>query len=54
MRFSTGHHRFYCGIDLHARQMYVCILDTAGELLHVIAPCTGKDVVLAVKGVFPW
>jgi hypothetical protein len=27
MRFYTGQHRYYCGIDLHARTMYVCILD---------------------------
>ena len=27
MRFYTGQHRYYCGIDLHARTMYVCVLD---------------------------
>jgi transposase len=27
MRFYTGQHRYYCGIDLHARTMYLCILD---------------------------
>ena len=26
MRFYTSQHRHYCGIDLHARTMYVCIL----------------------------
>ena len=30
MRFYTTQHPFYCGIDLHARTMYVCILDQAG------------------------
>jgi len=25
-------HRFYCGVDLHARCMYVCILDAAGPV----------------------
>lgn len=25
-------HRFYCGIDLHARSMYLCILDQAGNI----------------------
>src|SRR5207249_11871131 len=30
MRFYEGQHRFYCGIDLHARSMHVCILDQAG------------------------
>ncbi len=29
MRFYTGQHRHYCGIDLHTRTMYVCILDLA-------------------------
>ena len=33
MRFYTQAHRYYCGIDLHARWMYLCILDTQGEIL---------------------
>ncbi len=33
MRFYTKQHKYYCGIDLHARRMYVCILDQAGEVL---------------------
>jgi hypothetical protein len=33
MRFYTGQHRFSCGIDLHVRTMYVCILDAAGQVL---------------------
>jgi len=27
MKFYTQQHKFYCGIDLHARTMYVCILN---------------------------
>ena len=27
MRFFTDRHQYYCGIDLHARSMYLCILD---------------------------
>ena len=35
MRFYDRQHRFYCGIDLHARTMYVCIVDLAGtRLVH--------------------
>jgi len=35
MRFYTGQHEHTCGVDLHARSMYVCILDRAGNtLLH--------------------
>ena len=26
-------HRFYCGVDLHARTMYLCIVDPAGAIL---------------------
>jgi len=33
MRFYTGQHRHYCGIDLHVKTMYVCILDAAGQVL---------------------
>jgi hypothetical protein len=27
MRFYNGTHQHWCGIDLHARTMYACILD---------------------------
>ena len=33
MRFYTEQHRFYCGVDLHARTMYLCILDQAGQVV---------------------
>src|ERR1700732_2493937 len=33
MRFYNYAHRFYCGIDLHARSMYLCILDEAGTIV---------------------
>jgi transposase len=33
MRFYQGRHRHWCGIDLHARTMYVCILDAEGQVL---------------------
>ncbi|MGB6849342.1 MAG: IS110 family transposase, partial [Thermoanaerobaculia bacterium] len=33
MRFYTETHQHYCGIDLHARTMYVCILDREGQVL---------------------
>jgi len=59
-------HPFYCGIDLHARAMYVCILNQAGEtLLHrnmkttpeaflkAIAPYR-PDIVVAVECMFTW
>jgi len=27
MRFYNKVHAFYCGVDLHARTMYLCMLD---------------------------
>ena len=33
MRFYTQQHQYYCGIDLRARSMYLCILDQSGEIL---------------------
>jgi hypothetical protein len=30
MRFYTNQHPFYCGIDLHARRMYVCLMNHDG------------------------
>jgi transposase len=66
MRFYTKQHPFYCGIDLHARTMYVCILDQAGEtLLHRNMPATPEallkaiapyraQIVLAAACMFTW
>jgi len=35
MRFYTKAHCHYCGIDLHAQTMYLCIVDQTGNtLLH--------------------
>jgi len=33
MRFYTKTHQYYCGIDLHAKTMYVCILNADGAIL---------------------
>ena len=33
MRFYNRQHRHYCGIDLHVKTMYVCILDATGQVL---------------------
>ena len=66
MRFDTNQHPFYCGIDLHARSMYVCILSHDGEiLLHrnmkaapepflkAVAPYQ-DGLVVAVECIFTW
>jgi predicted NBD/HSP70 family sugar kinase len=33
MRFYGEQRRFYCGIDLHASKMYVCVLDEQGNVV---------------------
>jgi transposase len=66
MRFYTKQHPFYCGIDLHARTMYVCILSQDGEIvlhrnmpagpetfLKAIAPYRDQ-IVVAVECIFTW
>ncbi len=66
MRFYTKQHRYYCGIDLHARSMYVCILDNEGKtLVHQnIKTCRKTflalihpyqdDLAIAVECIFTW
>ena len=49
MRFYNQPHQFYCGIDLHARSMYLCILDHAGAiLLHQNFPADPKALLQAI------
>ena len=33
IRFYNRQHRFHCGVDLHARTMYLCILDANGQVV---------------------
>src|SRR3990170_888378 len=41
MRFYNRPHQYYCGIDLHVKTMYVCILDGVGQVLvHRNVPST--------------
>jgi transposase len=66
MRFYTKSHKHYCGIDLHARSMYVCVLSQEGAvLLHRDLPCEPErflaaihpyrdDLVVAVECIFTW
>ena len=48
MRFYTKQHPFYCGIDLHARTMYICLLDQSGAILVHRHMQTSPDTFLAV------
>ena len=66
MRFYTKQHVHYCGIDLHARSLYLCILDKDGEVLvHRQLPCDRdkllkalppyrEDLAVAVECLFCW
>lgn len=66
MRFYTRRHQFTCGIDLHARTMYLWILDRDGQsVYHANLPATPEalleatapyrqDVVVAVECMFAW
>jgi transposase len=66
MRFYTQPHQFYGGIDLHARTMYLCLVDRDGEIvlhrhmkaapepfLKAIAPYRA-DLVVWVECLFTW
>jgi transposase len=66
MRFYNQAHEFYCGVDLHARTMYLCILDHAGRIvlhqdlptepaafLEAIAPFR-QGLVVACECLFCW
>jgi predicted NBD/HSP70 family sugar kinase len=33
MNFYTKQHQYYCGIDLHAKTMYLCIISQEGNLV---------------------
>ena len=49
MRLYQGQHRAYCGVDLHARTMYLCVTDHDGrKLLHEDIPATRDDFLRAV------
>lgn len=66
MRFYTEQYAHYCGIDLHAKTMYLCVLDQTGEivlhrnmrsspetLLRAIEPFR-KNLVISVECIFTW
>ena len=66
MKFYTRQHKHYCGIDLHARMMYLCVLDASGAVrLSRNIECSPKaflsavqafrdDLVVAVECMFTW
>jgi transposase len=66
MKFYTKTHQYYCGIDLHAKNLYVCILDNEGTIcVHKNIPASPEpllkliqpyqhDMVLGVECMFSW
>jgi len=49
MRFYTQKHKYYCGVDLHVRTMYLCIVNQAGKvLLHRNMPCDPQKFLRAI------
>ena len=66
MKFYNQQHKYYCGIDLHARKMYVCILNQKGkrmvheniktdpeQFFEIIFPYL-EDIIVGVECVFCW
>lgn len=66
MDFYTSQHKYYCGIDLHAKKMYVCIMNQLGDvLIHKNIPSTPiafakiiepykDDLVVSAECMFTW
>src|SRR5579885_1702995 len=46
MNFYAKQHQFYCGIDLHARLLAVCILDQAGHIVCQTKIPADKQILL--------
>ncbi len=50
MRFYDQQHEFYCGVDLHTRKMYLCVLDRDGnKRLHRNMRAKPEDFLRAIK-----
>jgi hypothetical protein len=64
MKVYNKRYSYYCGIDLHARTLFVCILNDAGQkVYHKNIPCKPdrflqaiepyrKDIVVGVECIF--
>ncbi len=66
MRFYTQQHQYYCGTDLHTKNMYVCIVNQAGKTLYhydhpartdslfTVIKLYLPNIVIAVECIFTW
>lgn len=53
MRFYNSQHLFYCGVDLHAKTLHVCVVDSQGEKrLHKNFQC--KDIETFLEALQPF
>jgi len=66
MKFYTKTHQYYCGVDLHTKTQYLCILNQAGEIvlhenlpnkpqafLNAIQPFR-DNLVVGIECIFSW
>ncbi len=68
MKFYKQQHEYYCGIDLHANSMHVCVVDQAGKkplhknfdtktpeaFLLALAPFRKSDLIIGCESTFNW
>ncbi len=67
MRFYQTQHPFYCGVDLHAKTMHVCIVNQTGTVLvhrnlpargdcflQVLTPFQAEGIAVAAECMFAW
>ena len=68
MRFYKNQHQFYCGIDLHARSLYVCLIDHDGtkhvhrnfpasdprKLLDALQAFRNHELIVGCESTFNW
>ena len=68
MRFYNQRHEFYCGIDLHANSMHVCVVDHEGgkqlhrnfetrtpeRFLQALDPYRDRDLIVGCESTFNW
>ena len=68
MKFYNQQHEFYCGIDLHANSMHVCVVDHAGKkhvhrnfmtrqperFLIALQSFRQRDLIIGCESTFNW
>src|SRR5262249_52459446 len=47
MRFYDQTHGFYAGVDLHARRLHLCVLDSKGQVVKDVNIAASPDTFLA-------